>query len=453
MDERQGSKSLSFEKDVEGQQQAPTESTHLLAGSSANLATAEGGDVNRTHGSGKWSQSFLSAFMRQDEPTAKSSDYVAFHDSMTYRADELASWSSLLSTSSTVWNRWRLWEITLKLLGLSLLVALLTLAVVQNPSALKIKKFQEISTFLRAFVGFLLGFFMASAVQRWWACAEGFQKVCTVVKALHLHMNAVGVPKEDMVNLLRYGVVSIWILHLQLHAEAEVPEEKMKMLMAEAEEDIEQLEPEHDQLHPKTLSRLTDREFQALSKVRDPTSTLWMWIGSMIGHFSVKGVIPPLASPTYGRFIHLAEQGAEAIHDVKCTISIQAPFIYIHMLSSLVHINNIINAISFGMTAGSAVGTMLEHFGWHQHEGKATHTQVQRDSQDFIVSFFFCCFGPIIYQALLEVGIAIAQPFSSGDALVPTERIAESLERDLHDAMRMMTEISWPQPCFQKPSA
>merc|ERR1719253_1882339 len=128
------------------------------------------------------------------------------------------------------------------------------------------------------------------------------------------------------------------------------------------------------------------------------------------------------------------------------------------MLSSLVHINNIVNALSFGLTWGASIGSLLVHMGLHvsEHqgkegkEGKASQKQATTDMQTLLVSFFFSCFGPFVYQALLEVSIAIAQPFSNVDAVVPTHRILRLLERDLTDSMTMARQISWKQPCFKK---
>merc|ERR1719316_66234 len=98
---------------------------------------------------------------------------------------------------------------------------------------------------------------------------------------------------------------------------------------------------------------------------------------------------------------------------------------------------------------------MLVHLGvkvFEVHdEAKASERQAATDMQTLLVSFFFSCFGPFVYQALLEVSIAIAQPFSNKDAVVPTERILNELEKDLHDAMRLAKLVSWSQPCFKEP--
>jgi len=235
---------------------------------------------------------------------------------------------------------------------------------------------------------------------------------------------------------------------MQLHIEACDPKEQRAAIDA-GWQDIAAGKG-RDDLYGQVLPE----ELDMLHSASDPSGQLWMWVGSMLGHLAEEGHIPPVASPTYGRFMGIALDGFNAIRDVRSSISVQAPFIYVQMLSSLVHINNIVNAISFGLTWGASLGTMLVHLGvkvFEVHdEAKASERQAATDMQTLLVSFFFSCFGPFVYQALLEVSIAIAQPFSNKDAVVPTERILHLLERDLHDGMKFAKHISWKPCCFKK---
>lgn len=369
------------------------------------------------------------------------------HDASKYHAEDLSSWNSLWHISHTVWNRSSLWLVTLKLFVLSFFVALLVLVSCRDPASLRVSKFTEISNFLRVFVGLLLGFFMSASVNRWWSCAEAFQKLCSTVREMHIFLNSCGVPEEQIKQVARYGVVSAWILHMQLHVEV-LPVEKQAEALEAGWEKIEIGEGPYPE-----LGTLSTDELDVLRSTADPPGVLSMWTGSLIGSLAQDGVIPPLASPTYGRIMGVTVQGFNAIRDVRSFTSVQAPFIYVHMLSSLVHINNIVNALSFGLTWGASVGTMLVYWGSHFNESRkaeASQKQATTDTQTLLVSFFFSCFGPFVYQALLEVSIAIAQPFSNEDAVVPTKRMISMLERDLHEAMALAKQISWEQPRFKK---
>jgi len=176
------------------------------------------------------------------------------------------------------------------------------------------------------------------------------------------------------------------------------------------------------------FEQFTDEEIEALQSVADPSGALWLWIGSLVGYLAQEGEIPPLASPTYGRIMGTVYEGFNAIRDVRSLITTQAPYIYVQVLASLVHINNIVNAISFGLTSGSSIGTLLLYFRAHAtSKADIGEKELTVDMQSLLVSFFFSCFGPFIYQALLEVSVAIAQPFSNKDAVIPTDRMIKVL--------------------------
>lgn len=361
-------------------------------------------------------------------------------DAMTYRTEDLSNWSSVMtSLTYTVWNRRTLWWTAVKLWILSIVVGFLVILTVKDPAGLKVSKFNAISDFLRVFVGLLLGFFMSASVTRWWDCVEAFQGLCGSVRKLQMMMIATAVPDDVMKRCLRYGTMSAWILHEELHIQAL---------------------PLHDQeaatLHSWTALRsgedmdevfsfLEPGEADALQDMADPAGCLWVWAGSLLGKTMEEGGIKTGAAPAFSVSMGQAGEGLDKILRVRSSISVQAPYIYVQMLASLVHINNLVNALSFGMTTGVAVGTYLQSLRVNMFASKtATHEEAALDMQSLIVSFFFSCFGPFVYQALLEVSIAIAQPFSNRDAIVPTKRILHVLERDLHDAFDTALELRFP---------
>lgn len=354
-------------------------------------------------------------------------------DAMTYHVQDLSSWNSLIYLTFTVWNRRSLWETAAKLFTLSVAVCMIVIVVVEDPGALNVSRFGEISNFLRVFVGLLLGFFMSASVNRWWACVEAFLSLCGVIRKLQMALTACGVKETHKHKVLHYGVVSAWILHHELHVQA-LPTEEQEKANQEGWEAIAKGEEIYD---TKDKLAISEEECFTLQRMSDPSGTLWLWIGAYVGQMARDGELKTLAAPSFARCMALSGEGLDKILKVRSMISVQAPFIYVQMLASLVHINNIINALSFGMTAGAAIGTWLAYHQWHIFTTKrATLEQAVVDLQTLLVSFFFSVFGPFIYQALLEVSIAIAQPFSNEDAVVPTKRILKALVKDLHDGYR-----------------
>mmetsp|Transcript_13915 Transcript_13915/g.24328 ORF Transcript_13915/g.24328 Transcript_13915/m.24328 type:complete len:413 (+) Transcript_13915:89-1327(+) len=365
-------------------------------------------------------------------------------DAMTYHSQELSAWSSVMSLSFTVWNRRTLWMTALKLLLLSLVVGVLVVAIVPDPGQLRVSKFTEISNFLRVFVGLLLGFFMSASVNRWWACVNHFLELCSSVRKIQMMLISCKVPEEEMQLCLRYGVLSAWILHVELHIQA-LPLDKQEKAK---EEFWTKLRGGEDS--DKTFGKMRDAEADQLQAMEDPAGTLWLWVGAVMGRLAEENRLH--SPPMYARFMTLSGAGLDAIVKVRSNISVQAPYIYVHMLASLVHINNVVNALSFGMTGGVSVGTWLAWRGIIPHKARATGAEAAVDMQSLLVSFFFTCFGPFVYQALLEVSIAIAQPFSNNDAIVPTKRLLNILERELHEASASSIDVRAHPPTPRTPS-
>merc|ERR1719160_2267432 len=110
---------------------------------------------------------------------------------------------------------------------------------------------------------------------------------------------------------------------------------------------------------------LNQREMDVLRLTRDPPGMMWMWVAALIGRISQDGWIPPMASPTYGRIMNLCQSAHGGIRSVRAAISVQAPLTYSHMLASLVHINNLLNAVTFGIVSGLAISCWMIKSGHH----------------------------------------------------------------------------------------
>merc|ERR1719468_162297 len=246
-------------------------------------------------------------------------------------------------------------------------------------------------------------------------------------------------PDREMMKVLHYGVLSTRLLSLELSVQAMPGDQQAD---AEAAGWRALMEEENDSCPSKlkldVTSRLSVHEAESLQRISDPAGTLWIWIGTYLGAMAGRGHVKALAGPIFARCMVLSSQGLDRILRVRSCIAVQAPFIYVQMLSSLVHISNITSAMSFGLTSGTAVAKILvasemHIFKFPKEVVKESATTL--DLEAWMVAFVFGAIGPVVYQALLEVSIAIAQPFSNSKALVPTDRILETLENDLSDGM------------------
>merc|ERR1719472_361029 len=109
---------------------------------------------------------------------------------------------------------------------------------------------------------------------------------------------------------------------------------------------------------------LEEWEIEALKNTRDPPGIVWMWVAALIGRLAQDGWIPPMPTPTYGRIMNLCQSAHGGIRQVRAAISVQAPLTYTHMLATLVHINNLLNALTFGIVSGLSIGTSLMRYGY-----------------------------------------------------------------------------------------
>lgn len=159
-----------------------------------------------------------------------------------------------------------------------------------------------------------------------------------------------------------------------------------------------------------------------------------------------------MGPPTYGRIMSLVQDAHGGIRDIHASNTVQTPFVYVHMLAMLVHINNILNGISFGLTFGTVFGTILMHYNnkLTSNELKVSAKETGLVAQDLIISFFFSMFGPFVYHALLEVGINVSTPFGHADGGIPTKRLFKKLLRYLRDGEEMAKNTPlWMPPSFK----
>merc|ERR1719171_1615480 len=120
---------------------------------------------------------------------------------------------------------------------------------------------------------------------------------------------------------------------------------------------------------------LTPQEVSVLRLTRDPPGMMWMWVAALVGRLAQDGWIPGMPTPTYGRIMNLCQNAHGGIRQVRAAISVQAPLTYTHMLATLVHINNLLNALTFGLVSGVAVGTALQAHDMHLYTNRDASMQ------------------------------------------------------------------------------
>jgi len=371
-------------------------------------------------------------------------------DSMSYDARKLITFEVFRASTGTIWVKSSLW----RSMGLLLLLALSTAVgcgvLVKEPEKLKTDEFSKLNGFLKAIVGLLLGFFLSSSVNRWYACASGFLELFNAIRALHMQLTAIGAPKERVHMCVRYCVVSAYSLHYSLSGQTLPKDERLQWRYAKFDamcSDAKNLDEKS--ISTANLNKIYPHEKEILANVEDPSQTLWVWVTSLLTRMSSDGEIPPMPTPTYGKILGLADKAYSGIREVQGAICVQPPYVYVQTIAMLVNVNNIVTAVSFGMTLGVTVSV-------------ARHSQnvrevISKDLQDVLIQFIMSTTGPFLYQTLLEVAVCISQPFAGcaddkneSPGRIPTWKLLSNLKKDLGDADFMTNRLPcWEQPRFK----
>jgi hypothetical protein len=298
-------------------------------------------------------------------------------------------------------------------------------------------------------VGLLLGFFLSSSMVRWHECINGFMGLLDAIRNLQMQLAALGVRREEMTLVTRYGLASAWLLYGSLMIQwKHVAGEEGRLARLEMWKDI------HDRnvnLDGTRAPLLTDEEATVVKKTRDPSGIMWMWIGALVGKLAQDGFIPGMATPTYGRIMNLCQSGHGGIRDVRAAVTVQAPLPYTHTLAILVHLNGLLNALTMGLVCGVALGTFLVRNNIHMYDNKATGNETAQDAQGMLVTFLYTFFGPLLYQALLLIAMHLAQPFDNEDTSMPLDRLLLYLETDLKNGCELWNRLPEDErPCYKQ---
>lgn len=376
-------------------------------------------------------------------------------DNMMYKASILGTWEAFGKLSSTVWMARRLWTMMGWLGLLSLCVAVCPILTVHDPSKMKVASLSKVSQFLNVIVGLLLGFFLTNSINRWYACVDGFLLLLDSVRNLQMQFIALGVPENDAGRILRHAYASSVLLNEQLQFDH-------KRLGKDFDHEIETAHmwaeiskrPVHLGYSDRRL--LDKTEIGLLRDTRDPPSVIWTWIGASIGRLAQDGFIPPMASPTYGRIMNLCESAHGGIRDVRAAICVQTPWNYVQCLSSLVHINNAINAVILGLVGGLVLSLSFQRYNlfFHYRGSRPSVQELEQELEQLFCTCLCCITGPFVYQALLLIGISLAQPFDDEEAKIPLDRFLKQLEEDMCDGVSLIENmeeaLGFEPPAFKK---
>jgi len=379
--------------------------------------------------------------------------------SVNYSTRTLTDWQAFRVRSGSVWCRPELWIMMFRLLLLAFAISIVTVLVVPDPASLKASKFTAISKFLNIIVGWMVGIHLSTSVTRWFDCVNGYLELMDAIRNLQMQFYALGLPDHLANPVIRQGYASGWLIYQSCLLETKVNVDKKSHHSDRSIEVIEMWKVLSAKQvgvlgsdEEETVPLLMAHEMAALKKARDPPALIWMWVGCLIARYAQDKWLPAMESPVYGRIMNIVQDAYTAIRDVRTSCSVQSALVYTHFMATIVHIQNILNAVCLGLVGGIGIGTWMVRRGYHIYEPEA-HTSRQDFHQDFqniAVTVMYCCLGPIMFQGLLLICMDVSQPFDSKASAIPVDHLLIQLEHDLKDCRHMIDHLPCERPYFKK---
>lgn len=385
---------------------------------------------------------------------AAAAEDASVEDSMTYSLPWLRTWSPLFTVSGTVWHSREFWKIMLQLWTVAIVVGLAAYNLLPDPEQLDSSKFGDIVAILTLFVSLMLSFFLSMSVNRWLKCLDGFEEVLQSIRMMALQFHALGANRERADSCLRYATMSAHFLAYEL-AIHKLKSESDKVMVLNQFWDTYLAKPAGLAGRPYSVLHLDEKNRldECVKKCKvEKSGCMWLWVSSLIGRMAEDGEIPAMATPTYGRIMQLANDAQTGLRAIQTAVVVQMPFIYLHLLSVLVHVTCILQSINLGLAIGvswHAIRRYVNHYyvAGGAHPADAQIVPLTTQFQTLFVDGLKGILGPMLYQAFFDMGVTLSSPFSYPGAGVPAERLIRNVERELE----AYNELSGKPPFWEPP--
>jgi len=230
---------------------------------------------------------------------------------------------------------------------------------------------EELAGYLNVFIPFILGLYISLCLARWWTLrVEGLGAVLDATLNLALLMSGM-FPGAEWCELhdqvLKWGLASV-------------------SLIVNSCREIDNI----DSLGPKGDNLVTEEEMMIIKEIpfRSRPTVMWCWILMLLAKICGDMQLPP------GKYRDIAMECVSARNGISLIwtyLRTQLPFAYVHLVTFLVNLNNLVVSVKCGMVLSMAVKTES----WSQCVNQ--------------VLFLFIV--PPLYQGLLGISHVIHDPF------------------------------------------
>lgn len=338
-----------------------------------------------------------------------------------YASEHLLTWSVLLTRTFFVIFSWRVWIVVPCVFSVALAVAALIIYGVPYANKLDTARMETVAEYLRIFIVFKLGLYMNTSLQRWWAAVVCFKTTLTTVKELVWTAHVMHLRMQIIHALQRKCILACYILEAEMHTG----------LGVEAEETVEYWNETFEYLSAESLlsaeeavSLRTEHCEKHLGKHHGDRSTLvWAWIGRTVGRISEEpGVIAPMCV----RLVSLCHTAMNKTEELKIHGAVQVPFSYAYLLAVLVHLNNILLAVSSGIFIAQGLDRVRKGRAEAAHSDTTVQSEkaesgVYADFEVLWTQIFLLVFQPLMYQAFLGIAHVLNHPFGGNAFHLPSK--------------------------------
>jgi hypothetical protein len=326
---------------------------------------------------------------------------------LSYHTRMLFTWKVFLQTKGTILSDKTIMWYLLSVACLALGAGIVASVVVADPHKLSTKTLFNIIDYVKLFLAFMLGLYMAHCVTRWWNSVSSIINFFHMIKTLVFFCNALDVPAAKRDTIERLCIMSCYLLEMEISG----------FYSSEKENQARWLAVKEFLLNDGLANAEEIKLFEQVEE-SDRASLVWTWIGSILGSLEVP---PPLKTTA----VKYGQQAIASIKSVKFYVTMQLPFMYSHMLALLVHANNFALAIASGI----AVAVLIFEA---NHQADLDRTgRVYRATQGIFIQLMAMMLQPAIYEAFLTVGALLADPFTNETHGLPMLDYVQDLRRQI----------------------
>jgi len=330
-----------------------------------------------------------------------------------YNPNDLQGFRTFTYLAGTVFTDRRIWMVCFTLFIIAVMVGSLVVFLVKDAHKLDTGQFSDIVKYLKVFLAFMLGMFMNNSLARWWTTVNTLTDYFNNVEKLIYCANSFGFRAERRNEILRYAIVSCYCLRTEVLSTWIKKDKKLEKVWRQAFSKLVEAD------------FLKEEEVSMLCQLRpaDRAGCTWSWIAAVLHTMFEKEGIKPQAM---NRMVLQCQIAVDMVSQLKVQICIQMPFMYAHMLAVLVHLNNLLVAVTCGLGMGGAMGDILHSMGTGEM-GKAVSA-----TQTFAMMLLTLFIEPMLYQAFLQIGTNFCYPFGHELHHIPITWMISDLAENLH---------------------